>query len=120
MGAALPAGADGAVLACHPARAGDAGGPARGAGMPACARTDVGSRGWAAAALSHRAGAASRQLHLAIGGAGVRDQQARHHGQPGDPGGEAGTAPAAWTLTGPGEGIRAADAGAVAARPTAG
>jgi hypothetical protein len=43
----------------------------------------VGSRGWTAPTLAHRAGATGRQLYLALGGAGVRDRQAGQHGERG-------------------------------------
>src|SRR5260370_36423411 len=84
MGAGLAGGTAAALVAGHPARAGDALGAASGAGGEAFARTDPGSRGWAAAAQSHRAGTTSRQLYLAVGGAGGRDRQAGAHGPPGD------------------------------------
>ena len=120
MGPALESGADGAVLAGNCARADDAGGTALRAGVPAAARASVGSRRWTAAALSHRAGAADRQLHLAIGGAGVCERAAGRHGQRGNPARQAAPAPRAWTGAGPSQGIRATDAGAAAARSAAG
>src|SRR5260370_24483029 len=89
MGAALTAGADAALVAGHPARAGDAGGAASGAGGEAFARTGLRSRGWAAAALVSGARATPGQLHPASGGAGVRDRPPGRGGQPGDRAGAA-------------------------------
>src|SRR2546429_9168644 len=102
MGAALGAGTDAALVAGHPARAGDAGGAASGAGGSARARTDPGSRGWTAPAQSHRARTTSRQLYLAVGGAGGRDRQVGPHGQPGDP----PRAAPAFSVAGPSSGPR--------------
>src|SRR5689334_8353558 len=120
MGAALTPGADAAVLAGGCARAGDAEGPARPAGVSAAARTGVGSRRWATPTLVDRARAMAGQLHAAIGGAGVRDRAAGQHGQPGDQAGPARVAPLAWPLSGPGQGVCAADPGALAGGPLAG
>ncbi|WP_244421944.1 hypothetical protein [Ktedonobacter racemifer] len=80
----LGARADRFGLAGHSARAGEPGGAPLRVGGPACASAAVGSRGWAAPAQSHRAGATGWQLYLAVGGAGVRDRLAGRHGQTGD------------------------------------
>src|SRR6266487_2870763 len=115
MGAALTAGADGALVAGHPARAGEPGGAARGAGGAAFARTGLRSRGWAAAAQSHRARATPGQLHPASGGAGVRDRPAGRGDQPGDRAGAALAPDPVWPLSSPGQNICAPDPGAAAA-----
>src|SRR6266566_7658426 len=120
MGAALTAGADGALVAGHPARAGEPRGVAGGAGGEAFARTDPGSRGWTAPALVSGARATPGQLHPASGGAGVRDRPAGRGGQPGDRAGAATAVARAEPLSGPGQGLCAADPGAAAAGSPAG
>src|SRR5438270_153182 len=120
MGAALEPGADGAVLAGDCARAGDAGGPARHAGVPAAARARVGSHRWTAATLAPRAGATGRQLYAAFRGAGVCDRAPGRAGGRRDPAGAALAPHPAWTGAGPGQGIRAADPAAAAARSAVG